>query len=108
MTEEEAKESGIDVIMGEFPFTASGKAVAMNEMDGEVKVVAKKDTKEIIGAQIVGPEASVMIAELALAVEKNLTLGDIANTIHTHPTLPEASMEACKDGLGEVIHMVKK
>ena len=108
MTEEEAKESGIDVIMGEFPFTASGKAVAMNEMDGEVKVVAKKDTKEIIGAQIVGPEASVMIAELALAVEKNLTLGDIANTVHTHPTLPEASMEACKDGLGEVIHMVKK
>ncbi len=108
MTEEEARERGIDVITGEFPFTASGKAVAMNEMDGEVKVVARRDTKEIIGAQIVGPEASVMIAELALAGEKNLTLDDIANTIHTHPTLPEASMEACKDGLGEVIHMIKR
>ncbi len=108
LTEEEAKSKDIDVVTGEFPFTANGKAIAMNEMDGEEKIVARKDTKEIIGAQIIGPEASIMIAELALAVEKHLTLGDIANTIHTHPTLPEITMEAAKDGLGEVIHIIRR
>ena len=108
LTEEEAKDKGIEVVTGEFPFTANGKAIAMNEMDGEEKIVARKDTKEIIGAQIIGPEASIMIAELALAVEKHLSLRDIANTIHTHPTLPEVTMEAAKDGLGEVIHIVRR
>ena len=108
LTEEGAKNKGIDVITGEFPFTANGKAVSMNATDGEVKIVADKETNEVIGAQIVGPEASVMIAELALAVEKKLSLRDIANTIHTHPTLPEATMEAAKDALGEVIHMVRR
>ncbi len=108
LTEEEAKEKGIEVKIGEFPFTANGKAVSMNATDGEVKIVARKDNDEIIGAQIVGPEASVMIAELALAVEKKLSLRDVADTIHTHPTLPEASMEAAKDALDEVIHMVRR
>jgi dihydrolipoamide dehydrogenase len=108
MTEEEAKTQGMDVVTGEFPFTANGKAVSMNETDGEVKIVARKDTNEIVGAQIVGPEASVMIAEFALAVEKHLSLRDVADTIHTHPTLAEASMEAAKDALGEVIHMVRR
>ncbi len=108
LTEEEAKENGIDTVIGEFPFIANGKAVAINSTDGEVKIVAKNDTKEIIGAQIIGPEASVMIAELALAMEKKLTLNDIANTIHAHPTLSEAIMEAAKNGLGEAIHAVKK
>ncbi len=108
LTEEEAKENGIDTAIGEFPFIANGKAVTINSTDGEVKIIAKNDTKEIIGAQIIGPEASVMIAELALAMEKKLTLNDIANTIHAHPTLPEAIMEAAKSGLGEAIHAVKK
>ncbi len=108
LTEEEAKENGIDTVIGEFPFIANGKAVVINSTDGEVKIIAKNDTKEIIGAQIVGPEASVMIAELALAMERKLTLNDIANTIHAHPTLPEAIMEAAKSGLGKAIHAVKK
>lgn len=108
LTEEEAKENGINTVIGEFPFIANGKAVVINSTDGEVKIIAKNDTKEIIGAQIIGPEASVMIAELALAMEKKLTLNDIADTIHTHPTLPEAIMEAAKNGLGEAIHAVKK
>ena len=108
LTEEEAKENGINTVIGEFPFIANGKAVVINSTDGEVKIIAKNDTKEIIGAQIIGPEASVMIAELALAMEKKLTLNDIADTIHTHPTLPEAIMEAAKNGLGEAIHTVKK
>ena len=108
LTEEEAKEKGIEVITGEFPFSANGKAVSMGMVDGEVKVVADKNTGRVIGAQIIGPEASVMIAELSLAIQNKLTLRDIADTIHTHPTLAEAVMEASKDALGEVIHMVRR
>jgi len=108
LTEEEAKEQGIEVLTGEFPFTANGKAVSMNSTDGMVKVVARKKDKVLIGAQIVGPEASIMIAELALAIKNNLTLNDIADTIHTHPTLPEVIMEAVKVPLGSVIHIFLK
>lgn len=106
LTEEEAKEQGVEVIIGEFPFTANGKAVSMNTTDGIVKIVARKDNKEIIGAQIFGPDASVLISELALAIQKRLTLDDLANTIHTHPTLPEAIMESAKSALGSPVHIV--
>jgi dihydrolipoamide dehydrogenase len=106
LTEEEAQEKGIEVVTGEFPFTANGKAISMNETDGEVKLVARKDTNELIGGQIVGPEASVMISEVALAVEKHLSIRDIADTIHTHPTLPEVTMGAAKAALGEAVHIV--
>lgn len=108
ISEEEAKAQEIDVITGEFPFTANGKAVSMNQTDGVVKIVGRKDTHEIIGAQIFGPDASVMIAELALALQKKMSFEDIAHTIHTHPTLPEATMEAAKAAIGEVVHMVKR
>ncbi len=108
LTEEEAKEQGIEVVTGEFPFTANGKAVSMNATDGFVKIVARKEDKVIIGAQIVGPEASIMIAELALAIKNNLKLDDVAETIHAHPTLPEAIMEAVKVPLGSVIHIVSR
>lgn len=107
LTEEEAKEQGIDTIIGEFPFTANGKAVAMNSVEGEVKIVGKKDTHELIGAQIVGPDASVMISELALAVQHRLSIEDVAHTIHTHPTLAEATMESCNAAIGEVVHIVR-
>lgn len=108
LTEEEAKENGIEVIVGEFPFIANGKALSMNSTDGFVKIVAKSDTKEIIGGQIIGPEASIMISEIALAVKLGLTLNEVGNTIHTHPTLPEATMEAVKAALGEAIHIVNR
>lgn len=108
LTEEDAAEKGIEVRTGEFPFAANGKAVSMNMVDGFVKIVARKDTEEIIGAQIVGPEASVMIAELSLAVGMKLTLKDVGKTIHTHPTLPEAVMEAVKAAKGEAVHIVNR
>ncbi|HOJ92714.1 MAG TPA: dihydrolipoyl dehydrogenase [Dictyoglomaceae bacterium] len=108
LTEEEAKEQGIDVVTGEVPFTANGKAVSMNATDGLVKVVARKEDNVIVGAQIVGPEASIMISELSLAIKKNLTLNDISDTIHTHPTLPETTAEAVKVPLGSVVHIVKR
>ena len=107
LTEEEAKEQSIDTIIGEFPFTANGKAVTMNSVEGEVKIVGKKDTHELIGAQIVGPDASVMISELALAVQHRLSIEDVAHTIHTHPTLAEATMESCNAAIGEVVHIVR-
>ena len=108
LTEEEAKEQNIDVITGEFPFTANGKALSMNAPDGSVKLVARRDTNEVIGGQIVGPDASVMIAEIALAIQNRLTVKDIGDTIHTHPTLSEAVMEAAKASIGEAVHIVTK
>lgn len=108
ISEEEAKAQGIDVEIGEFPFTANGKAVSMNATDGLVRIVATKDKHEIIGTQIVGPEASIMIAEIALAIKNKLTLKDVADTIHAHPTLSEALMEAAKVPLGEAVHIVVK
>lgn len=108
LTEEESKEQDIEVITGEFLFAANGKAVAMNQTEGEIKIVGRKDTHELLGVQIIGPDASVMIAELALALEKKLSIEDIAHTIHTHPTLAEATMEAAKAAIGEVVHMARR
>ena len=108
LTEEEAKENGIGTIAGEFPFVANGKAVSMNAMEGFVKVVAKSDTKEIIGAQIIGPDASIIISELALAIKMNLTIKDVGNTIHAHPTLAEATMEAAKAASREAVQIVNR
>lgn len=105
LTEEEVED---EILIGEFPFSANGKAVSMNATDGLVKIVARKKDNVIIGAQVVGPEASVIIAELALAIKKNLTLDDIGDTIHVHPTLSEVVMESAKVPLGNVIHIVKR
>lgn len=106
LTEDEAKEKGIEVITGEFPFIANGKAVSMNETEGFVKLIGRRDNGKIIGGQIVGPEASNLIAEIALAIKNGLTLKDIGDTIHSHPTLPEVVMEAAKASLGEAIHIL--
>lgn len=108
LTEDEAKEKGIEVITGEFPFIANGKALSMNETEGFVKLIGRKDNGKVIGGQIIGPEASNLIAEIALAIKNGLTLKDIGDTIHSHPTLPEVVMEAAKASLGEAIHILNK
>ncbi len=100
LTADEALEKGLDITIGELPFTANEKANTMQETQGIVKIVAESNTKKIIGSQIIGPEASVIIAELALAMKQELTLEHIADTIHLHPSLNEAVMEACKSALG--------
>jgi len=105
-TEEEAKSLGISVVKGEFPFVANGKAVSINSTDGFVKIVADEKNHQIIGAQIIGYDASNLIGELTLAIKNNLKLEDICDTIHTHPTLSEAILEASKIPLGSVIHIV--
>ena len=94
LTEQEAKDKGIEVITGESLFGANGKALCEGEGEGEVKVVVDKKTKEILGAQIIGPEASVMISELALAMQN---VANVADTVHVHPTLSEVVMEACRN-----------
>ena len=104
MTDEEAQEKGITTVVGEFPFIASGKAVVMGETEGMVKIIADANTEEVIGAQIIGPDASIIISELALAVKNRLKIKEIGNTIHPHPTLSETVMESCKDAMGEAIH----
>ncbi|GAA4701699.1 dihydrolipoyl dehydrogenase [Brevibacillus fulvus] len=108
LNEKEAKEKGIDYVSGRFPFAANGRALSVNAGEGFVKVIAEKATGLVLGAQIVGPEASNIVAELGLAIEMGATLEDIALTIHAHPTLGEATMEAAEVALGNPIHIVVK
>jgi hypothetical protein len=94
--------------VGKFPFTASGKAVAINHAEGFVKVITGKKYGEILGAHIVGPEATELIAEYGLALDAELTVDDIHATIHAHPTLSEALAEAAAAVHGEAIHIWNK
>jgi dihydrolipoamide dehydrogenase len=105
LTEKAAKEKKLDYKVGKFPFTASGKAVASAESEGFVKVITDAKTGEIYGAHIIGSEATELIAEYGLAIELEATVDDIHQTIHAHPTLSEAIMEAAAASLGEAIHI---
>jgi dihydrolipoamide dehydrogenase len=106
-TEAQAKEEGIEVIAAKFPFAANGRALALNTTDGFVKLVTRKADGLVIGAQIAGPSASDMIAELGLAIEAGMTAEDLAMTIHAHPTLGEITMEAAEVAMGSPIHIIK-
>jgi dihydrolipoamide dehydrogenase len=105
LTEKAAREKGLQVKVGKFPFTASGKAVASAETEGFVKVVTDAKTGEIYGAHIIGSEATELIAEFGLAIELEASAEEIHQTIHAHPTLSEAVMEAAAASLGEAIHI---
>ncbi len=105
LTEKAAKEKKLDYKVGKFPFVASGKAVAGGESDGFVKVIADKKTGEIYGAHIIGSEATELIAEYGLAIEMEATVEEVHQTIHAHPTLSEAVMEAAAASMGEAIHI---
>ena len=105
LTEKAAKEKKLDYRVGKFPFTASGKAVASAESEGFVKVISDAKTGEIYGAHIIGSEATELIAEYGLAIELEATIVEIHQTIHAHPTLSEAVMEAAAATTGEAIHI---
>jgi dihydrolipoamide dehydrogenase len=105
LTEQAAKEKKLEYKVGKFPFTASGKAVASAESEGFVKVISDAKTGEIYGAHIIGAEATELIAEYGLAVELEATVEEIHHTIHAHPTLSEAVMEAAAATTGEAIHI---
>lgn len=108
LSETEAKEQGYEVLVGKFPYAANGRALSMNAGDGFVKIIGDKETNLVLGAQIVGPEASNLIAEVGLAIEMGTTLEDISLTIHAHPTLGEMVMEAAEGALGHAIHQINK
>ncbi len=105
LTERAAKEKGLKFKVGKFPFLASGKAHAVGEADGFVKLLIGEPHGEILGAHIVGSEATELIAELGLAMNSELTYEDIEATIHAHPTLSEAVKEAVEVALGHPIHI---
>lgn len=106
-SEAEAKEAGFDIVAAKFPFAANGRALSLNDADGFMKLITRKEDNLVIGAQIAGPGASDMISELALAIEAGMTAEDIALTIHPHPTLGEVTMEAAEVALGKPIHIMK-
>jgi dihydrolipoyl dehydrogenase len=104
-TEEECAEQGIQVKTGKFPFFANGRARAMEERDGLVKIIADAKTDRVLGVHILGPRASDLIAEAALAIEFAASSEDVARTCHAHPTLPEAIKEAALGVAGRAIHI---
>jgi dihydrolipoamide dehydrogenase len=104
MTEEEAKEKTPDYLMGKALFAANGKAVTLAETDGFIKIIADKQTHVILGVHIIGPHASDLITEGTIAVLKRMTLEEIGEAIHPHPTLCEAFWEAVMDAKGLAIH----
>ena len=106
--EQQAKEKGIEVRVGKFPFSALGRAMAVVETDGFIKVVADKNTHEILGVHIVGPEATDLISEGALALEMHAFLEDVGLTMHPHPTLGEGMMEASLHALGQAVHILNR
>jgi dihydrolipoamide dehydrogenase len=106
-SEKQAKDEGLDINASKFPFAANGRALSLNQTDGFLKLITRKEDGIVIGAQIAGPNASDMIAELGLAIEAGMTAEDLAMTIHAHPTLGEITMEAAEVALGNPIHIVK-
>jgi dihydrolipoamide dehydrogenase len=108
MTEDEAKAKGFTPAVGRFNFAANGRALTYGNADGFVKVVADKESHVLLGIHVIGHGASDLISEAALALEMGAVLDDVALTIHPHPTLPEALMEAIKAVTGEAVHALNK
>ena len=108
LTQDKAKEAGYEVKLGNFSFMALGKALAMGQTEGTVRIVSDARTDRILGAQIFGPHATDLVAEMALAIKNKLTAKQIAETIHAHPTLAEALHEASEDIHDQAIHIAKR
>lgn len=105
LTAAQATERGYEVKVGKFPFRPSGKALALGDRDGFVKIVADRISGEILGAQLVGPEVTELLPELVLAHNCELTPDEIARSVHAHPTLSEVLMEAAHGVFGKAIHL---
>jgi len=105
LTEQKAKDNGYEIKVGKFPFMASGKAFAIGEREGFVKIIFDAKYGEILGAHIIGSEATEMIAEITLARSLEATGESLIKTVHAHPTLSESIMEAAANAYGEAIHI---
>ncbi|HEY4484908.1 MAG TPA: dihydrolipoyl dehydrogenase, partial [Nitrospiria bacterium] len=108
LKEWEARERGLEVRVGRYPFRALGRAQTMDETAGLVKVIADAKTDRVLGAQIIGPHASDLIHEAALAIRLGGRAEDLSGMIHAHPTLSEAVMEASEDLHGVSVHQMRK
>jgi dihydrolipoamide dehydrogenase len=108
LLEEQCAAAGRKVKIGSFPFAAGARAMTLMETEGFVKVIADAETDELLGVHMVGPEVTELIAEAALAIEMGATAEDLARTIHAHPTLPEAVMEAAEAVHGMAVHIFQK
>lgn len=108
LTEEQAQKDNIAILVGNYPYKALGKAIAVNETEGFAQVVADKKTHKILGAHIIGKDASNLISEMTLAIKYHHTLEDLAHTIHPHPTTSEIWHEACLLALDTPIHFPPK
>ena len=106
LREKDVKEMSIDYSIGRFPYAACGKALTMGETDGMIQVIADPGTDKVLGCTIVGAHATDLIGEVALAVKAGLTVKEVAETIHAHPTLPEVVLEGFEDVHGEAVHKV--
>src|SRR6266851_5664074 len=106
--EKEAKDKGLEVRVGRFPFAASGRALTLGQSEGFVKVIADAGSGQLLGAHIIGPRATDLIGEATLAIQNGLTLEQIDLTIHAHPTLPESLMEAALAANGRAIHIANR
>lgn len=104
LTTKQAKQQGFEVKTGKFPFAANGRALAAGHHDGLVKIIADRQSDQLLGAQLVGPQVSEIIAELVLAIEYQASSEDLARTVHAHPTLAEAIKEASLACDGRAIH----
>ena len=108
LSEGEATAKGYDPVVGKFAFAALGRALVLDRAEGFVKVVADRGSKLLLGAAVAGAEASNLVAQATLALEMGATLEDVARTVHAHPTLAEAFMEACKAALGIAIRSLNR
>lgn len=108
LREYQAKDQGIEYTTGEFQFRTLGKAHAMGSITGQIRVIASRRDDRILGAHIIGPHASDLIHEFAVAMRSGLKIKDISKTIHAHPTLSEGLMEACEDVHNMAIHAPRK
>ena len=105
LTEAQARERGLTFRVGRYHFQANGKAQALAEPEGLVKIVAASDTGEILGVHILGAEATELIAEFGLGKTLEATVEEVGHTMHAHPTMSEAVMEAALDAMGQAIHL---
>ena len=104
-SEQEAKDTGLDVKATKFPIGGNGRALSLNATDGFIRLITTKEDNVIVGGQVASVGASDIIAEIALAIESGMNLEDITLTVHAHPTLPEAVMDTAEAALDQAIHI---
>jgi dihydrolipoamide dehydrogenase len=105
LTEEQAREKGLDIQVGKFPWIANGRALTAGDTDGFIKVIRDTKYSEIVGAHIVGPHATELIAEFVVGRHLESTVEEMDRAMHPHPTLSEAVAEAALAALGHALHI---